>query len=78
MCAGGRQVVHRAADGQFADVAAGKENRVDHITVGGESQTVFNIENRGVVHLRKQGVVQRADEVLHNQVVGQLAAAAVG
>ena len=35
---GHRQIVHRAEDRQFADIAAGKEQRTDDERVGGEGE----------------------------------------
>ena len=46
-----RQVVHRPGDGQPADVAAGEEERVDHVGVGGDHEpAVADPERRAVVH----------------------------
>lgn len=62
------------ADGQLADIAAGKEQRVNHVAVGGEGEAVplggerRQIEARLILLLRQPGV----GEGLHKQVADQL------
>ncbi len=59
---------------QLADIAAGKEQRVNHVAVGGEGEAVplggerRQIEARLILLLRQPGV----GEGLHKQVADQL------
>ena len=39
-CATDRQIIRCAAHSQFADIAAGENNRINHIAVGAECQTI--------------------------------------
>ena len=78
------EVVDRAADRELADVAAGKEQRVDDIGVGGEGEPVAargqsgEIE-AGLVLQRRQGrVVEGAHKDVVDQILHRLAAAAMG
>lgn len=69
-----RHVVGGTADGQLADIAAGKEQRVNYIAVGGEGEAIplsgkrRQIEARLILLLRQPGV----GESLHKQVADQL------
>lgn len=69
-----RHIVGGTADGQLADIAAGKEQRVNHVAVGGEGEAVplggerRQIEARLILLLRQPGV----GEGLHKQVADQL------
>ena len=51
--AGHREIVHRAVDGQLADGAAGKTQRLDHKTVRGHGDSCS-------VDLDVRGIAQRA------------------
>ena len=67
-------IVRGTADGQLADIAAGEEQRVNHIAVGGEGQPVAlggegSEVNAGLVFLLGEpGVIKG----LHKQPVYQL------
>ncbi len=57
-----RQIIDRTIDGQVTDVATGKNNRIDHITVGRECYPagVYSGKNRSIIllclrNLRKAG-----------------------
>ena len=63
---GHRQVVHRAEDGQLADVAAGKEQRPDHERVGGEGQPGAADLDHGAV-VRRPGAAGRAAKAGRNR-----------
>ena len=70
-----RQIVDRAADGQTADVAARKEQRLDYETVGSENLAG---QTGGVVHFQEQRVAQKTLEHTPGQLGALAAAAAVG
>ena len=54
------QVVDRAADGEAADVAAGEEDRMDDVRVGGDDeQLVADADRRAVVHRGEADAVER-------------------
>ena len=87
---GHRQVVDRSADGQRADVAAGKEQRVDDEAVGGEGQPRAGGRQHGGVVRGRRGdegrgergegtfrCTERRQEHALDQVPHQPAAAAV-
>ena len=69
-----REVVDRAVDRQRADVAAGKEQRIDHEGVGGEGEPVAarasagEVEARLVFQRREQRIVEGRDEDVVDQV----------
>jgi len=71
-----QQIVHRAADGQTADVSARKEDRPDNECVGCESQTrAVDFQLGRIVHRLKLGIGQFAeddlpDQALHLQATG--------
>ena len=73
------QVVHRAVDGQVADVAAREEQRRDHVGVGGEGQPAGRGAQRGaVLQLLQHRVAERLQEHRLDQRLGGLAAGPVG
>ena len=76
--AGHGQVVDRAVDGQVADVAAGEEQRRDHVGVGGERQPgAVDPQLRGVLERLEQRVAEGVEEDRLDQGVRRLAAGAV-
>ncbi len=76
-------VVGRAADGELADIAAGKEQRIDDIAVGGEGQPVAlggeggEVNARLVFLLAEPGVVKGLHEQPVNQLLHRLSTASV-
>ena len=78
-----RQVVDGARHGESADVAAGEEQRVDHVGVRGEREPVAEPGQFGhrdlrlVLQCAKQRVVERRDEHVLDQRAHRPAAAAV-
>jgi hypothetical protein len=76
--AGHGQVVHRAVDGQVADVAAGEEQRRDHVGVGGERHPgPVDAQVGGVLERLQQRVAERVEEHRLDQGMGRLAAGPV-
>ena len=71
------------ADGELADIAAGEEQRVNHVTVGGERQPVALRGEGGEVNPRlvflfgEPGVVEGFHKQPVNQLLHRLSAAAV-
>ena len=58
-----RQVVHGAVNGQVTDVPAGKEQRGDHIRVGGERHPgAVQVQLRGIFHGLEQRIAERVQE----------------
>ncbi len=55
-----RQIVDGAVDRQIADIAAGKEDRVDHVGVGGEGQTTPRWVQDGASFWSRGGDPERA------------------
>jgi len=78
-----RQIVDRTAHRQFADVAAGKLDRVNHVAVGGKRQPVALLaqrrqrQTRLIFALRQQRVVKRLQKQPFDQLLHRLPAAAV-
>jgi hypothetical protein len=72
-------VVERAVHGQAADVAAGEEQRRDHVAVGGHHQAVAggHRQQRSVVALEQVFVVEGGREQLLDQLRRGAAARAV-
>ena len=72
-------VVERAVHGQAADVAAGEEQRRDHVAVGGHHQAVAggHRQQRSVVALEQVFVVEGGREQLLDQLRRGAAAGAV-
>ena len=63
------EVVHRAVDGQLADVAARKEDRRDHVGVGGEGETRrLDRQDRLIVERLQERVPERRDEEALDQL----------
>jgi hypothetical protein len=76
---GDGEVVDRAVHGQVADVAAGEEQRVDHVRVGGEGQPRAARLDRGLVFEPvEHRVAEGFEEDRLDQRVRGLAARAVG
>ena len=74
-----RQIVHRAVDRQRTDVAAGKEQRMHDVGIRGESQPrAAQFKDRAVVPRLRQRAVEGRQNHLLDQLVHQLAAAAMG
>lgn len=74
-----RKVVHGAVDGEVADVAAGEEQRGDHVGVGREREPrAARGEDRAVLQRFEQRVAERVEEHRLDQRLGRLAARAVG
>ncbi len=72
------QVVDRAVDRQVADVAPGKDDRVDHVGVGGVGEPAAVVgEDRRVVLVALRNSGQGGDDEIVEQLVAELAAAAV-
>ena len=77
-CAAHRQIVHRAVNGERADVAAGKEQRLYDEGIGGDGQTLaVHIDDGLVIQTRQHRILERRQEDVANQLGAQLAAAAV-
>ena len=73
------EIVDRAVDGQLADVAAGKKDRADDVGIGAEGQAVrADGKNRAVVQRLEQVVAKLRQHDFLDQLLAQLAAAAVG
>ena len=78
------EIVDRAADREPADVAAGKEQRVDHEAVGGDRQPVAVTHQLGeagaglILEGAEHRVVERAGEDVGDQIAHRLAATAMG
>ena len=73
-----RQIVHRAVHRQFADVAAGEEQRRHHERIRGEGDARgADLHHRLVVQLAQSGIVEGRQEEIAHQLRGQPAAAAV-
>src|ERR1051326_980497 len=70
-----RQVVHRAGDGDAADVAAGEDDRLDDVRVGGDDEELVAERDRGaVVHRAEADAVERhRREVLDEELLDQRA-----
>ena len=77
-----REIVDSAAHRQLADVAAGKEQRVDNERIGGHREAVAMPGQRRkrharlIVQRRKQRIVEDRHEYVVDQVLRRLAAAA--
>ena len=72
--AGDDEVVDRAVDGQPADVAAGEEERVDDVAVGGEGQAAG--EEGRVAELPEDGVPERLQDAAGDELAHEPPAAA--
>jgi hypothetical protein len=76
--AGHRKVVHRAVHSQGAEVATGKEQRAHDVGIGGEGEPLAgDVEHAGVVLGFEQRVAEGRDKELADELVHELAAAAV-
>src|SRR5581483_3117365 len=74
-----REVVDGAVDGQFADVATGKENWIDHKRVGAESEPgAIQRKHRAIVQGIEQIVFELRQDHFLNQLLGKFRATAVG
>jgi len=72
------QVVDRSVNRQIADVAAGEEDRVDHVGVGGEGEPAAAVgQDRGVVLVPLGHSGEGGDDDLVEKLVAEPAAAAV-
>ena len=73
-----REVVDRPVDGKRADVAAGKEDRIDDVGVGGEAQhLIAHAQHGAVLEPLQAGVFQKGQEDLRDQFMAQKPPAAV-
>src|ERR1039458_6145595 len=73
-----RQIVHRAVNGEGADVAAGKEQWLHYEGIGGDGKTLaVHIHDCLVIQTRQHRILERRQEDVANQLGAQLAAAAV-
>ena len=77
--AGHRQVVDGAVDGQGTEVAAGEEEGPHDVGIGGEGEALAgDVEHAGVVLGFEERVAEGGEEELADELVHELAAAAVG
>ncbi len=76
-------IVCRAADRQLANIATGKEERVNHVAVGGERQPVAlgresrEVNTRLVLLFGQPGVIKRVHKQLTDQLMHRLSTASV-
>ena len=76
--AGHGEVVHRAMHRERAEVAAGKEKGAHDVGIGGEGDALAGeVEHAGVMLRFEQGVAKGGHEELADELVHELAAAAV-
>ncbi len=72
------QIVDGAVHGERADIAAAKEQRLDHEGIGGEGEArAGDLEHRLVFQAGKHGVGESGEEDVAQQLGAELAAAAV-
>ena len=65
-------------DGEVTDIAAGEDDRIDHVGVGGEGEASGGLrQHRGVVLVALGDAGEGRDDQLVEQLVAELAAAAV-
>ena len=73
-----RQIVHRAVNRQRPDIAAGKEQRLDHEGVGGEGHPrPSDVENRLIVQPVENGVRKQRQKDIAQQFRAEPPSAAV-
>ena len=76
--AGDGQIVDRAVDRQFADGAAGKEQRLHNKGIGAHGQAAGGqIEQGRVAQVLQRGIAEGGEKEVLDQLVAQLAAAAM-
>jgi hypothetical protein len=60
------QVIDRAAYGESADIAAGEEDGVDRVAVGGKGESAAYLKDGGIIQPVQYGVAQLWQEDLLN------------
>ena len=76
--AGDGQIVHRAVHGQLADRSAGKKQRLHHKGIGAHGKApAAEFEHCGIAQIFESGIAEGGQEQVLDQLVAQLAAAAV-
>ncbi len=64
--------------GTWKNVATGREDRVYHITIGGESQTALKIANSGIIQFRQQRIAEDGRKILRHQIMALVATTVSG